>query len=100
MAMALIYRAIGRDAIEILFTVDVVQPDTLGMVDHQVERRIVVRAIVLIEIDKRLCFFRISYMHDPRVVRRVCLLLSCLSKEHGGAGAHVLGTLALETLRM
>ena len=52
MAMSLIHRRIRRQAIEIALAFDVIHPDALSAFDHDVQRMIIVRSILLFERDK------------------------------------------------
>ena len=58
MAVPLIDRRVRADAVEITPPVDVPEPDALGAFDDQIERRVVVRTVRLVEVDEAL--------RDPR----------------------------------
>jgi hypothetical protein len=52
MAMALVDGRIGSQAVEITLAVDVVHPDTLGALDDDVEGMIVVRSMLVFEVNQ------------------------------------------------
>jgi hypothetical protein len=48
----LIHRGIRSQAIEVTFALDVIHPDAFRMLDHHVERTIVVGSIAVLEFDE------------------------------------------------
>ena len=52
MAMALVDGGIGGQAVEITLAVDVVHPDTLGTLDDDVERVIIVRSMLVFQLNQ------------------------------------------------
>ena len=52
MAVPLVHRRIGRQAVEIAIAFHVVDPNSLRALDHDVERMIIVSSILVFEIDK------------------------------------------------
>ncbi len=52
MAMPLVHRRIGRQAIEVAFSLDVIYPHALGALDHNIERMVVVGAKLVLQFDE------------------------------------------------
>ncbi len=48
MAVSLVDRRVGREAIEVALALDVVHPDALGALDDHVERMIVVSSVIVL----------------------------------------------------
>ena len=66
-AMPLVDRGIRADTVEIAPAVDVVEPDALGAVDDQIQRRVVVRAVGLVEFDESLGRTRLAGHNSERL---------------------------------
>jgi len=61
MAVALIHRGIRSQAVQVTFAIDVIHPDTLCVLDHDVERMIVMSPILILEFDEILGVYGSRY---------------------------------------
>ncbi len=52
MAVSLVDRGVGGQAIEIALALDVIDPNTLGALDDHIERMIVMGAVLVFEFDE------------------------------------------------
>src|SRR6185436_1912718 len=60
MHMALVDCGIGGKAIEIFFSIHIINPHALSPLDDHIEGMIIVRAVLLFHIDKILCIHKVT----------------------------------------
>ena len=65
MAMALIHRRIGRQAVQIAFPFHVVDPDSLRLADHDIQRVIIMGSVPIFELDEILDGIISGFMNPP-----------------------------------